>query len=156
MHRPSRRAPLGCWQIHYDHALRSQCREQFTGFALGAELLRTTDGGAVWENITEALPVSPEVSSIRQMYAEAPANIWLVNQSGQVFFSDNAGNDWTILAEIDNGIYRKFLRTNPGTLRLLSSNGLIWRSDDDGARPLCSIVPQRLKRLLLLLHKKGS
>ncbi len=106
--------------------------DEFTGFALSNALLRTTDGGAVWENITASLPVSPEVSTIRQMYAEAPAKIWLVYQNGQIAFSDNAGSDWEILAQIDSGNYSEFLRTGPGTLHLLNFSGALWRSDNDG------------------------
>ncbi|GEM_PF-1029701 len=100
-----------------------------TGFTMGYEtLLRTFDGGANWENLQNQLPFS----SLTAFHAEAPSHIWLINNQGDIAFSTDSGNNWTVTDNLGLSFFTKIIRSPSQDLFILSETGQIWKSTDEG------------------------
>ncbi len=100
-----------------------------TGFVMGYEtLLRTFDGGANWENLQDQLPFS----SLIAFHVEAPSHIWLINTQGNIAFSMDSGNNWTMTSNLGASSFKKIVRSPSQELFLLSKTGQIWKSTDEG------------------------
>ncbi len=106
--------------------------DQNTGFALNAfnYVLRTTNGGAIWEDITDKLPV---FSEWRIGYTDTTGKTIFLDKLGRIALSEDFGNSWQITDSINAATYNKTIQQMPdGSLYLFSTGGQLWRSTDGG------------------------
>lgn len=68
---------------------------------------RTTDSGGTWQRLTNGLPGHAWVGVLREAMAtdrNDPAGIWFGTSTGQLFGSRDAGDSWSMVADLLPGI----------------------------------------------------
>ena len=107
-------------------------------FACGpAQVFRSTDGGAHWQNIGETLgevldfaidPIHPNILYLTTMHASCDSEYYWYNLDGQFYKSSDDGIHWTALANRTGVIWIK--RDNSQIIRLIDPREPYpWNSD---------------------------
>ncbi len=106
--------------------------DENTGFARDADgrLLHTSDGGAIWEDISSQLPATE--STFSTSYADVSGKIILLDAFGRVMLSEDYGTSWQIADSIGFGSYNQMVAAEGGALFLTSETGYLWTSTNGG------------------------
>ncbi len=101
------------------------------GLAVSTEghVVRTFDGGAIWENITPD-DFSSNQTPLAQVYIESEDAVWASTYSGgQMYFSSDFGDSWQALGAAGGSDFR-FQKTGPQEFFAIEYNGKFYHSTD--------------------------
>ncbi|HHJ51416.1 MAG TPA: hypothetical protein ENJ88_11015, partial [Phaeodactylibacter sp.] len=105
------------------------------GLAVSAvgNVVRTSDGGAIWENISPADFVSNQ-TPLAQIYIESEDVVWLSTFKGQMYFSSDFGDSWQTLGAVGDVVSDfRFQKTGPQEFFAIEFNGHFYHSTDGAA-----------------------
>jgi photosystem II stability/assembly factor-like uncharacterized protein len=104
-------------------------KDENLGIAVGngGTILRTADGGAIWEDIS----IDPS-SNFFGMHFKDEENIWMCGSQGRVFKGSNNATQYTEVSSIGNSGNEIHAVTN-STIVVADEDGNLYRSMDAGA-----------------------
>lgn len=105
------------------------------GLAVSTEghVLRTLDGGAIWENITPDDFITGQ-KNLGQIYIESEDAVWLSTFKGQMYFSGDFGESWQTLGSVGGSISDfRFHKAGAQEFVAITWNGKFYHSTDGAA-----------------------
>lgn len=103
------------------------------GFAIGAygTFLETQDGGDNWTIINDRLD-NPTAFHLNQMINNEDGDLFIIGEAGQLFRSENDGQDWSLLDSPYHGSFFGGLFDQQGRLWVYGLRGNVFVSEDNG------------------------
>jgi hypothetical protein len=96
----------------------------------GLIILKSTDGGATWYTDWKANPNTLTTFASSDLYIESVHNAWATDQSGNVYGTSDAGENWSKLASnVDTIKALSFVDTSYGWA---VSDTKLWQTTDGG------------------------
>lgn len=119
----------------------------FNGGGPGSALYRTIDGGANWTKLTKGLPEGTTGRIGLDVYRGNPNTVYALieNAKGGVFRSDDRGDNWRKLSELDSRpMYYSQIRIDPNNDQRVWQLAANMYNSDDGGKTWVSNIVQRI------------
>lgn len=119
----------------------------FNGGGPGSAVYRTVDGGANWTKLTKGLPEGTTGRIGLDVYRGNPNTVYALieNAKGGVFRSDDRGDNWRKLSELDSRpMYYSQIRIDPNNEQRVWQLAANMYNSDDGGKTWVSNIVQRI------------
>jgi photosystem II stability/assembly factor-like uncharacterized protein len=119
----------------------------FNGGGPGSAIYRTIDGGANWTKLTKGLPEGTTGRIGLDVYRGNPNTVYALveNAKGGVFRSDDRGDNWRKLSELDSRpMYYSQIRIDPNNEQRVWQLAANMYNSDDGGKSWVSNIVQRI------------